>query len=403
MPDLPAPVARPATDRLPRLRGPGGRPLRLLHLTTVDMSLALLLGTELRVAASTGLDVHTASAPGPWVPAVEELGTTHHALPSLRRSWSPASDVSALLELAALVRRLRPDVLHTHTPKPGVMGRVLGRALGVPVVVNTCHGLWTRPAQPLAVRAGVVGVEGFASLFSHAELYQNAEDAGRLRRWAAGRQEVVGNGIDLGRFGPDPVARRRIRAEWGIGDDALVVGGVGRVVAEKGVLDLAAAARRLPAGVDVVWVGPSDDDKADAVGLLPEVVRRLGPSDDMPGVYNALDVFVLPSYREGFSRSAMEAAACSLPMVLSDIRGCRELGRHDEDLLLVPPGDPEALAGALTRLAGDPSLRRRLGAAARRRALERYDQVAVARRSLSTYLAVARSAGLGWTVEDVHR
>lgn len=382
---------------LPRLRGPRGRPLRVLHVTTVDMSLALLLGTELRAVAGTGVDVHVASAPGPWVADVERLGVTHHPVRSFRRDWAVADDLRAAVQLASLVRRLEPDVVHTHTPKPGVVGRPLARVLGVPVVVNTCHGLWVRPGQRRAVRAAVLLVEGLASLCSHAELYQNAEDAGRLRRWAGGRQRVVGNGIDLARFAPDPLARARLRSRWGVDDTTLLVGGVGRMVAEKGVLDLAAATAGLGQEVEVVWVGAADDSKPDAVAATPSGIRWLGPQPDMPAVYNALDVFVLPSYREGFSRSAMEAAATGLPMVLSDIRGCRELGQHDRDLLLVPPGDPSALADAITRLHHDAELRTRLGRAARARALEEYDQLQVACRSLATYEEVARRRGLRWS------
>jgi glycosyltransferase involved in cell wall biosynthesis len=116
----------------------------------------------------------------------------------------------------------------------------------------------------------------------------------------------------------------------------------------------------------------------------------------MPALYPALDIFVLPSYREGFSRSGMEAAACGVAMVLSDIRGCREVGAHDRELLLVPPRDPRALTTAIARLLGDGELRARLGAAARVRALAHFDQRAVADLSLATYAAVARKKGLGW-------
>lgn len=390
-------TASSTTSRVPLLRGQGGRRLRVLHLTTVDMSLWLLLRTELGCDLRAGLDVHTASAPGPYVERLRSTGVQHHGLPALSRRWSPRRDAVAARQLWSLLRRLRPDVLHTHTPKAGVLGRILGRAAGVPVVVDTCHGLWTRAGQPSWVRAGVVTVEGVASRFAHAELYQNAEDAIALRHWAPGRQQVVGNGIDLSRFTPDGRARARLRAEWGIADDVVVVGGVGRLVAEKGVLDLARAAAAFPRGVETVWVGPLDDDKPDALGRVPGGVRLLGAQEDMPAVYNALDVFVLPSHREGFSRSAMEAAATGLPMVLTDIRGCREVGRHEEHLLLVPPGDPAALASAVSRLVADRSLRVRLGAAARERALREFDQVEVALRSLRTYADVAGRRGLGWS------
>jgi glycosyltransferase involved in cell wall biosynthesis len=108
----------------------------------------------------------------------------------------------------------------------------------------------------------------------------------------------------------------------------------------------------------------------------------------MPDVYAALDLFVLPSHREGFSRSAMEAAASGVPMVLTDIRGCREIGTDGEHLLLVPPRDPSELETAIRRLLDDASMRERLGSAAHRRAQATFDQRAVAARSLATYQRV---------------
>ncbi|MEU9131177.1 glycosyltransferase family 4 protein [Kitasatospora sp. NPDC048540] len=365
------------------------------------MSLQLLLATELKVDLEAGFETYGISAPGPYVPQLEAIGVRHEPLHALTRSWEPRADAAAGRELLAVLRRIRPDVLHTHNPKTGVLGRVLGRAAGVPVVVNTCHGLWAQAHDPLAKRAFVLGAEAFAARFSHAELYQNGEDRTTLARAVPGRRSrVVGNGVDLSRFTADPADRARIRSALGVGEDELLVGGVGRRVAEKGIREYAGAARALAGKARFVWIGPEDPDKPDALGDDPAAggVEFLGSRSDMPELYAALDVFVLPSYREGFSRSAMEAAASGLPMVLSDIRGCREIGTDGEHLLLAPPGDAGALTTALDRLLTEPALREQLGTAARRRALAQFDQRAVARVSLETYAAVARARGLPWLV-----
>ncbi|MDI2130217.1 glycosyltransferase [Yinghuangia seranimata] len=385
-----------AADATPT--GPGGRPLRVAHLTTVDMSLALLLRTELEYDVAAGFEVFGLSAPGPYVPEVEALGVTHVPLAALTRSWDLKRDAAAARELAATLRALDLDVLHTHNPKTGVLGRILGRAVGVPVVVNTCHGLWIRPGDPWPKRAFVLGAESVAARASHAELYQNATDHGTLARAVPGwRSRVVGNGTDLTRFRPDPAARRRVRAEIGVSDDEILVGGIGRRVAEKGIAEYEAAAATLAGKARFVWIGPEDLDKADAFsGAVDTPVEYLGARSDMPAVYAALDLFVLPSHREGFSRSAMEAAACGVPMVLSDIRGCREIGTHGEHLLLAPPHDPAALAEAIDRMLTEPGLRARLAEAGRRRALAEFDQRRVARISVDTYRAVARRKRLGW-------
>lgn len=364
--------------------------MKVAHLTTVDMSLALLLATELACDVEAGYETLGLSAPGPYVERVEQLGVRHVALPSLTRAWSLGRDARAARELWAVLRRERPDVLHTHNPKTGVIGRVLGRLARVPVVVNTCHGLWAGPGDPWPKRAVVLAVEAGAAQLSHAELYQNAADR-RALRWAVPerRAQVVGNGVDLARFRFDPDGRQRIRAEWGVGADEVLVGGVGRRVAEKGLLELAAAARSLEGSARTVWVGPEDFDKPDHLGAADVApVELVGERADMPAVYSAFDIFVLPTHREGFSRSGMEAAACGRPMVLTDIRGCREVGVHEEHLLLVPPRDPGALTAAIDRLVADVALRERLGDAAHRRAAAEFDQRRVAAASLATYEAV---------------
>ena len=376
--------------------GADGTRLRLAHLTTSDISLSLLLATELRVDIETGFDVVGISGPGEHVVDVEALGVRHVAVPELTRSWDLAADARAALALARVLRGLDLDILHTHNPKTGVLGRIIGRLVRIPVVVNTCHGLWATPTDPLLRRALVVGSESVAARFSHYELFQNASDRHTLRLAVrADRSRVVGNGIDLDRFRFDPDGRRRVRAELGVADDDVVVGAVGRRVAEKGMAEFAAAARALDGRAAFLWVGPEDRAKADAV-VDDGTLRSLGDRRDMPAVYSAMDVFVLPSYREGFSRSAMEAAACGRAMVLSDIRGCREIGAHGEHLLLVPPRDSAALGATIGRLVDDRALRQRLGAAAEARAREAFDQRSVAAASIDAYRAVARRKGLGW-------
>ncbi len=367
------------------------RPLRLAHLTTVDMSLALLLGTELAVDVEEGHTVFGISAPGPYVERVEGLGVTHVPVSSFTRSWSLVSDIKAFAELFRTLRRLDLDVLHTHTPKAGVMGRVAGRLAGVPVVVNTCHGLWARPEDPLLKRAFVYGLEALAIRFSDYELFQNAEDARTLRRFLKpGRWQVVGNGVDLERFQFDPEERRRVRAELGIADDELLVGTIGRRVREKGLVEYTEAAHQLRDKATFIWVGPADDTDAAAHAPHQDAVRFVGERTDMPAVYSALDVFVLASYREGFSRASMEAATCGRPLVLTDIRGCREIGTEGVHVLFAAPKDGDSLAGTVDRLLDDPALRARLAEAVEARAAAEFDQRAIARTSLATYATVFR-------------
>jgi glycosyltransferase involved in cell wall biosynthesis len=370
---------------------------RLLHVTTTDISLELLLGPQLRAFRDAGYELHTASAPGPYVAGLVADGIVHHSLRHATRAFSPGHDLAAVAELFALFRRLRPDIVHTHNPKPGVYGRLAARAAGVPLVVNTQHGLYAQPRDRLARRGPVYGLERLAAACSDVELVQNPEDLETLARLAVSRSKLrlLGNGVDLERFRPQPdVVRKEVRLELGVDDDQVVVGAVGRLVWEKGYAELFAAARRLLArrrDVVVVVAGPFDADKgdplrpADVAAAEGAGVRFLGHRDDPERLYAGFDIYVLASHREGFPRSAMEAAASGLPIVATDIRGCREVVQDGRTGLLVPVGDAAALAAAIDRLAGDAALRRRMGDAAADKAVDEFDQRDVIARTLETY------------------
>ncbi|MGH8824254.1 MAG: glycosyltransferase, partial [Jiangellaceae bacterium] len=222
------------------------RRLRLVHLTTTDISLALLLGPQLRAFRDAGYEVIGASAPGPYVAALEADGIRHVPLEHATRSMAPLEDVRALGELTRRLRELRPDVVHTHNPKPGVYGRLAARLAGVPAVVNTVHGLYALPEDRFAKRAVVYALERVAATCSGAELVQNPEDVPVLHRLGIRPEKVhlLGNGVDLRRFTPRPDAPARaqaLRRAWGAGPDDVVVGLVGRLVVEKGYREVFAA------------------------------------------------------------------------------------------------------------------------------------------------------------------
>lgn len=380
--------------------------MRVAHLTTVDTSLRFLLLPQLLAVLADGDEAVGISAPGEWVSELTEAGVSHRPLPSSTRGMDPLADLRAAHELWRLLRHEHFDVLHTHNPKPGIYGRVVGRLAGVPIVVHTTHGLFATTDDRWSKRTLVYLAEAVASRFSDAELVQNPEDLAlmrRLRLVPPGRAVLLGNGVDLDRFDPEgPAAKRRaaLRAELGAGPEHVVVGTVGRLVGEKGYPELFQAAERLGERFVVVAIGQEDPDKADALPaeLLQRAaeqgVRLLGMRSDVEDLYAAMDVFVLASHREGVPRAAMEAAAMGLPAVTTDVRGCRQVVEHGATGLLVPVRDPMALAEAIRRLGGDPALRRQMGAAARQRALHHFDERTVVTKVMDSYREVARRKGV---------
>jgi len=367
---------------------------KIAHLTTVDLSLRYLLLAQIEGSLAAGDEVLGISARGPDVPFLEERGMRFEDLAGSTRSMSIRGDLRAARSLWRILRRERPDVLHTHNPKPGIYGRVVGRLAGVPRVVHTTHGLYAAPDDPLPKRLVVYGLEAVASRFSHVELVQNPEDLELMRRWRIAprrKLRLLGNGVDLDRFHPtDPARRRAVREELGIQPGDVVVGLVARLVAEKGIPELIEAVERLGPPFRLLLVGPHDPEKADA--LAPALLRRAtvsgailtGHREDVDCLYAAMDVFCLPSHREGFPRAAMEAAASGLPVVATDIRGCRQVVDHGVTGALVPVGDPGALADALRRY-GDGEVRAAQGDAARAKAIAAFDERAVVERALASY------------------
>ncbi|MDH3752604.1 MAG: glycosyltransferase family 4 protein [Acidimicrobiia bacterium] len=372
----------------------------LIHVTTADISLELLLGPQLRAFRDAGYRVIGASAPGPYVAGLVEDGIEHVALDHATRSMAPRRDVLALAELWRLFRRVRPDIVHTHNPKPGVYGRLAAQAARVPVVVNTVHGLYATPDDRFAKRAIVYTLERLAAACSDAELVQNPEDIPVLRRLriSADRLHLLGNGVDLDRFSPGPDSsawRSSFRAELGVSESDVVVGAVGRLVWEKGYREVFAASRQLAAThphVHMVVVGPTDPEKADGISTADidaacdgTNLHVIGSRNDVERLYPAFDLYVLASYREGFPRSAMEAAAAGLAVVATDIRGCRQVVDHDVTGLLVAPRDAPALASAVAALADDPGRRASMSAAAVEKARDEFDQERVIGMTLDTY------------------
>jgi glycosyltransferase involved in cell wall biosynthesis len=375
------------------------RTIRVAHITTVDSTLRFILLGQLRRLMAEGFEVTTISAPGTFTPALMAEGLRHIPWRHATRSWDPAADLRAFFELQEILRRERFDLVHTHTPKPGILGRVAARRRGVPCVVNSVHGLYAMPDDPLVKRLPVLALERIAARFSDLEMYASEEDliwARRIGLVKASRSVLLGNGVDLQRFDTSAVPSHHLtalRRELRIPEGALVVGAVGRLVAEKGFRELFSAAREVRLAMPntrFLVLGAPDIAKADAIRQA-EIERARndvifpGFVEDVRDLLALMDVFVLPSWREGLPVSAIEAAAMAKPLVLTNIRGCREVARDGMEGLLVPPRSAEHLTAAIFRVLRNTALRERLGRAARKRALDRFDEQKITDRLVDEY------------------
>lgn len=389
---------------------------RVLHVTTTPMSLGWLLEPQLLAFQRAGFDVVTASAPGEISAGLQKSNIVHYGVPSFERSVNATADRRAMHELREVIRRVSPHILHTHNPKPGVLGRLLGRMERTPIVINTVHGLYAQPTDSLRRKLPVYTAERAAAAFSDAELVQSIEDIGTLRRLGvpSERLHYLGNGIDLDRFSQTDSVRsraRELRRKLGIEPTTPVVGIIGRLVWEKGYREFFEAIEVLRQGSDhvfeVVVVGPIEPGKRDAVSetdiekMTAQGVHFLGARSDIEDLLEMFDIFVLPSRREGFPRAAMEASAMGVPVVATDIRGCREVVDDGRSGLLYPVGSVSRLAMAIESLLGDESRRVAFGRAGAARARANFDQRRIINKTLSVYRSLLRARGLGHLVPAV--
>lgn len=384
-------------------------PVKVAHLTTIDMSLRFLLQNQLLSLVVAGYEVSGISAPGSHVEAITAAGIRHLTVPMTRRI-TPLADLLSLIALYRVIRREKFTIVHAHTPKPALLGQLAARLAGVPLVVNTLHGLTFRDDTPRFKRHLLVLLERVCALMSDFILSQNPDDLETfVREGIAPREKLrfLGNGIDLQRFdeaavSPESVARAR--AELGLSPGDKVVGFVGRLVVEKGILELVSAMsavhERLP-NARLLIIGPSDGEKSDAMSRRDarfDPVRQIavfaGLRSDMPEMYAVMDVFALPSHREGFPRSPMEAAAMRRPAIVTDVTGCRETVQDGVNGYLFPKGDAAALAARIQDLLLHPERCRAFGEAGRRLAEERFDELRVFRIVADTYRELLEKKGI---------
>lgn len=316
----------------------------------------------------------------------EGLNVDVVSIPELGREISPVRDVLATLRLAALIRRERPRILHTHTAKAGTVGRVAALLAGrarPPIVVHTFHGHvlhgYFGPLRSRFFRLLERWLAAHTTVLV-AVSPQVRDDLVALGVAPAAKFVVVRLGIELEeRVGGAQDGRAETRRYLGIPQDRFAVGWVGRMTAVKrtdDVLDgfLQLRERGIDATLCLVGDGPDRphlEQRAHELGIMRDTLF-LGYQEDVGPLYAAFDALVLPSGNEGTPVSVIEALAAGTPVVATRVGGVPDVIRDGEDGFLVEPGASDELAERLAELARDPSLRERLGAAGRERVLPRY-------------------------------
>lgn len=372
---------------------PDGPP-RILFLVTEDWYFCSHRLPIARALRDAGCRIAVACRVADHGDAIRAEGFELIPLPMSRRSINPLAALGTVLAIVRTYRRFRPDAVHNVALKPALLGSLAARLAGVPHVVNAIAGLgFVFTAQTLRARLLRPLVQaGFRLLLDgdgYRVIVQNDADGESLTsRGIVDPDHLVlirGSGVDLDRFRPSPEPGGAVRFAM-----------VARMIREKGVGELVAAGhelRRSGFDVRVTLAGAPDPENPSSIpeAALKEwaregVVETLGHIGDVAPLWRDSHVAVLPSYYgEGVPLALIEAAAAGRPMIAADGPGLRDIVRHEETGLLVPPRDAAALARAMARLAADGDLRRQLGAGARRLAERSFGVEAVADRTIALY------------------
>jgi len=385
--------------------------VKLVHITTVPESLFFLSG-QVRWMKEKGLEVHAISSPGEMLDQFgeqEEIAT--HAVEMARRI-DIRGDLKALAKMCRCLRNIHPQIVHAHTPKGGLLGTMAARITGVPVRIYHIHGLpfmtatgakktilqWTEKVscgfagQVLCVSPSIREVVVKNGLCP--ELKVKVIKDGSI------------NGVDATlKLNPRNInasERLRSRHKHGIPPDSLVIGFVGRVIRDKGIAELAQAWSELRdeyPNLHALIVGPfepQDPAPPDAEAILRSDPRihLTGMDWNIPPLYAAMDIVVLPTYREGFPGVPLEAGAMELPVVATDVPGCVDAIIDGETGILIPPRDSKALAVALHTYLNDADLMRRHGAAGRERALRDFAPEGIWEATYGEYCRMLSEVGL---------
>jgi len=366
--------------------------IKVCQVASVDMTLRFMLLNQLKFLRGEGYEVHAVCSSGKWIREIEEKGIRVKTI-EMKRKISPISDLIALFQLISFLKKEKFDIVHTHTPKAGFLGQLAAKIAGVPIIINTIHGFYFQKSSSWLKRKFFIFIEKIAAFCSDLIFSVNKEDIKTAIKEKICNPNLIkylGDGIDLSRFNRKRFSQEFIenkKRELGINPSKKVIGIVARLVKEKGYLELFEAFKKIlkkfPETLLLI-VGPEEPEKKDKIN--PEIIKNynleknvifLGERTDVDEIYPLMDIFVLPSHREGLGLSILEASATERPVVATDIRGCREAVEDGKTGILVSPKNSEKLAKALIYLLLNPERAEEMGKAGREKVKREFNEILV--------------------------
>jgi len=392
--------------------------VRLIHVTTVPMTLLVLFQGQMEYMRQQGLEVIGVSSPGPILQKVAERDRIPVYGVSMVRGISPLADLVALARLWRLFRRFRPAIVHGHTPKAAFLSMLAATLAFVPVRFYSVRGLMIEILKGWRSRL-LRMVEWITCRCAHRVLGISFSVASVMVQEGLCPSDKIkvlhkgcSNGVNSERFNRKRVAAEavdRFRSQSRLPADVPVIGFVGRLVRDKGIHELIAAWNLLRpefSDLHLLMVGPFETRDAVTLPVAEQIyndprIHHIEWLDDVVPAYMVMDLLFLPTYREGFSNVVLEAAAMELPVVATKVTGCVDAVVDGVTGILVPPRDPNALADAIRKLLKDQELRQRIGKAGRERVVRDFKPEDIWEALYQEYVRLLKEKGIPVPPGDV--
>ncbi|MDY3529509.1 glycosyltransferase family 4 protein [Riemerella anatipestifer] len=374
---------------------------KLIRITTVPQSLKTLLKGQHQYMSNKGFEVIGVSSSGQDLEVVEKDEGIRTVSIEMSRKITPFQDLKSLWQIWCLLRREKPQMVHTHTPKAGLIGMLASRLAGVPVRVHTVAGLPLMEA--MGIKRKILDVVEKLTYACATKIYPNSKGLYDFivnqKYTSTSKLEIIANGssngIDTNHFSPQQVSeesKHQLKRELNISETDFVFVFVGRLVGDKGINELVAAFKQFDVeNTKLLLVGAEERDldplKEDTINEIEnnKNIIAVGFQTDVRPYFAVANALVFPSYREGFPNVVMQAGAMGLPSIVSDINGCNEIIVDSVNGWIIPPKNVEELYLAMKRMLEDEIVYSDLKAQSRQMIVGRYQQKVVWEALLNEY------------------
>jgi glycosyltransferase involved in cell wall biosynthesis len=388
---------------------------KLIRITTIPLSLDKLLTGQLYFMKTKGFHATAVSSDGKEIEVIKKREQCDFKIIKMTRFITPLQDLFSLYKMILLFKKQKPHIVHTHTPKAGLIGMLAAWLCKVPVRMHTVAGL------PLMETTGfkrkiLIWVEKITYLCA-CYIYPNSIELKKYilqNRFTLPRKlKVLGNGssngIDVNHFKKTPVislSAAEIRNKYQISNSALVFIFIGRIVKDKGINELVQAFHQLNgkyAHLKLLLVGDFEDELDPVAVDTKQIINSnsniicTGFVNDVRPYLAASDVLVFPSYREGFPNVPLQAGCMELPMIVTDINGCNEIVQNKINGLIIPPKNSESLYAAMEKMLIDEVFRKKCASAARQIIVDNFSRETVWKALLEEYTNLLHQKGINFT------